>query len=148
MLQELSYESRRMGLKMNIAKRKVMVVYITPIHVNNYADRTFRRLPILGTTLQPQEKETGQRDTTKNRGRLGGIAKYRDIFKSNLAICLKGHLCAASYALWCIYLDTWPNKHRTNLRPHRPKWKEVCSASHTRIERPTSGSWRRQKSYI
>ena len=21
----------------------------------------------------------------------------------------------------------WPNKRRTNLRPHRPKWKEVCS---------------------
>ena len=26
----------------------------------------------------------------------------------------------------------WPNKHRTNLRPHRPKWKEVCSTSHTK----------------
>ena len=24
------------------------------------------------------------------------------------------------------------NKHRTNLRPHRPKWKEVCSTSHAR----------------
>ena len=32
-----------------------------------------------------------------------------------------------------------PNKHRTNLRPHRPKWKEVCSTSHTKIEGPTSG---------
>ena len=37
MLQELSDESRRMGLKMNIAKskRKVMVVDSTPINVNN-----------------------------------------------------------------------------------------------------------------
>ena len=34
-LQELSDESRRMGLKMNIAKTKVMVVDITPINVNN-----------------------------------------------------------------------------------------------------------------
>ena len=36
MLQELSDESRRMGLKMNIAKskRKVMVVDSTPINVN------------------------------------------------------------------------------------------------------------------
>ena len=42
----------------------------------------------------------------------------------------------------------WPNKHRTNLRPHTPKWKEVCSTSHTKIERPTSGSGRGQKSYI
>ena len=35
MLQELSDESRRMGLKMNIAKTKVMVVDNTPINVKN-----------------------------------------------------------------------------------------------------------------
>ena len=35
-----------------------------------------------------------------------------------------------------------PNKHITNVRL---KWKEVCSTSHTRIERPTSGSGRGQK---
>ena len=35
MLQELSDESRRMGLKMNIAKTKVMVVDNTPIKVKN-----------------------------------------------------------------------------------------------------------------
>ncbi len=35
MLQELSHESRRMGLKMNIAKTKVMVVDNNPINVNN-----------------------------------------------------------------------------------------------------------------
>ena len=35
MLQELSDESRRMGLKMNIAKPKVMVVDNTLINVNN-----------------------------------------------------------------------------------------------------------------
>ena len=35
MLQELTDESRRMGLKMNIAKTKVMVVENTPINVNN-----------------------------------------------------------------------------------------------------------------
>ena len=35
MLQEQSDESRRMGLKMNIAKTKVMVVDNTPINVNN-----------------------------------------------------------------------------------------------------------------
>ena len=34
-LQELSDESRRMGLKMNIAKTKVMVVDTNPIKVNN-----------------------------------------------------------------------------------------------------------------
>ena len=35
MVQELSDESRRMGLKMNIAKTKMMVVDNTPINVNN-----------------------------------------------------------------------------------------------------------------
>ena len=35
MLQELSDESRQMGLKMNIAKTKVMVVVNTPVNVNN-----------------------------------------------------------------------------------------------------------------
>ena len=35
MLQELSDESRRMGLKMNIAKTKVMVEDNTLINVNN-----------------------------------------------------------------------------------------------------------------
>ena len=39
---------------------------------------------VLGTTLQPQGKEPGQRDTTKNHGRLG---TGRDIF--NLLICMK-----------------------------------------------------------
>ena len=42
----------------------------------------------------------------------------------------------------------WPNKHRTNLRPHRPKWTEVCSTSHTKIEGPTSGLGRGQNSEI
>ena len=78
MLQKLSDESRRMGLKMNITKTKVMVVDNTP--------RKCPRLRVLGTTLQPQGKEPGQRDTTKNHGRLGGI---RQTPKSNLAICLK-----------------------------------------------------------
>ena len=35
MLQELSDESRRMGLKMNTAKTELMVVDNTPINVNN-----------------------------------------------------------------------------------------------------------------
>ena len=35
MLQEINDESRRMGLKMNIAKTKVMVIDNTPINLNN-----------------------------------------------------------------------------------------------------------------
>ena len=29
-------------------------------------------------------------------------------------------------------LSHWPNNHKTNLRLHKPKWKEVCSISHRR----------------
>ena len=41
----------------------------------------------------------------------------------------------------CTSWGIWhcPNKHITNLRPHKPKWKEVWSISRTRIESPTSG---------
>ena len=46
-------------------------------------------LCVLGTTIQHQGKEPGQRNTTKNHSRLRGICQTRDIFKSNIAICLK-----------------------------------------------------------
>ena len=64
-----------MGLKMNITKTKVMVVDNTPINVNNVLIENVQGYVYLGvgTTLQPQGKEPGQRDTTKNHGRLGGI---------------------------------------------------------------------------
>ena len=48
-------------------------------------------------------------------------------------------VCVCLHISFCVFTHT-SNKHRTNLRPHRPKWKEVCSTSHTKIERPTSGS--------
>ena len=79
MLQLLSDESRRMGLKMNIAKTKLMVVDNTPINVNNALIENVPRLRVLGTILQHQGKEPGQRDTTKNHGRLGGTSHW-DIF--------------------------------------------------------------------
>ena len=69
-----------MGLKMNIAKTKVMVVDNTPYKREQCADRKCPRLRVLGTTLQPQGKG------------WAAYAKHRDIFKSNLAICLKTHV--------------------------------------------------------
>ena len=91
MLQELSDESRRMGLKMNITKTKVMVVDNTPINVN-------------------KRKEPGQRDTTKNHGRLGGIRQTPGYLQKQpchlpeeTSVQL---LCAASYDIWCRDMDT------------------------------------------
>ena len=74
------------------------------------ADRTIPRLRVLGTTLQPQRKEPGQRDTTKNHGRLGGIRqrpghlqKQPCHLPEETGVQL---LCAASYDIWCRDLDT------------------------------------------
>ena len=66
MLQELSDESRRMGLKMNIAETKVMIVD----NIENVQGYMYLGV---GTTLQPEGKEPAQRDTMKIRGRLGCI---------------------------------------------------------------------------
>ncbi len=86
-----------------------------------------------------------------SRVQKGCVTKHCDL---GLSGCLQvwpgaGGITHASSMIctsWSIW--HWPNKHRTNLRPHRPKWKEVCSTSHTRTERPTSGSGRGHKSDI
>ena len=56
MQQELSDESRRMGLKMNIARTKAMVVDNT-LKREQCADRKCPRLRVLVTTLQHQGNE-------------------------------------------------------------------------------------------
>ena len=62
------------------------------------------------TTLQPQGKEPGQTDTTKNHGRLGGIRqspghlqKHPCHLPEETGVQL---LCAASYDIWCRDLET------------------------------------------
>ena len=67
-------------------------------------------LRVLGTTLQPQGKEPGQKDTTKNHGRLGGIRqtpgylqKQRFHLPEETGVQL---MCAASCGIWCRDLDT------------------------------------------
>ena len=110
MLQELTDESRRMGLKMSIAKTKVMVVDNTGYKREQCADRKCPRLRVLGTTLQPQGKEPGQRDTTKNHGRLGGIRQTPGYLQKQPCHLPEETgvqlLCAASYDIWCRDMDT------------------------------------------
>ena len=76
----------------------------------NFYD-TYYRLLVLGTTLQPQGKESGQRDTTKNRGRLGGIRQTPGYLQKQSCHLPEETgvqlLCAASYdIIWCRDLDT------------------------------------------
>ena len=105
MLQELSDESRQIGLKKNITKTKVMVVDNTPINVNNVLIENVPGYVYLGQHLQPQGKEPGQRDTTKNHGRLGGIFQTPGYLQKQPCHLSEETgvqlLCAASYDIWC-----------------------------------------------
>ena len=110
MLQELSDESRRMGLKMNIAKTKVMVVDNTPINVNNVLIENVPGYVYLGQHYSLKEKNQDKEIQRKIMAGSAAYAKHRDIFKSNLAIRLKETgvqlMCAASYDIWYRDLDT------------------------------------------
>ena len=58
---------------MNIATTQLMVVDNIPINVNNVLIENVQGYVYLGQHYSLKEKEPGQRDTTKNHGRLGGI---------------------------------------------------------------------------
>ena len=150
MLQELSDESRQIGLKVNITKTKVMVVDNTPINVNNVLIENVPGYVYLGQHYSLKEKNQDKEIQRRIIAGWAAYSKHRDIFKSNLATCLKRQVyisCVLPAMTYGAETWHWPNKHRTNLRPHRPKWKEVCSTSHTKIEGPTSGLGRGQNSY-
>ena len=102
---KLSVEIRRMGLTMNIAKTSVM----TTIDVNNVLIEDIEGY-VFRTTQKPQRKEPGQRDTTKNRGRLGDI-RHTPGYLQKQPCRLSEHTgvqlqCDVSYVLWCRDPDT------------------------------------------
>ena len=108
MLQELSDESRRMGLKINIAKTNVMVVDNTPVHVNNVLMENAQGYVYLGKHYSMKEKNQDKEIQRRIMAGWATYAKHRDIFKSNIAICLIGvqTMCAARYDIWCRNLGT------------------------------------------
>ena len=89
MLQELSDESRIMCLKMNVAKTKVMVVDNTPINMNNVLIENAQGYVYLGQHYSLKEKYQDKDIQRRIMAGWAAYAKHRDIFKSNLAICLK-----------------------------------------------------------
>ena len=88
-LHELSDESRRMVLKMNIAKTKVMVVDNTQINVNNVLIENVQCYVYLGQHYSLKEKNQDKEIQRRIVAGWAAYAKHRDIFKSTLAICLK-----------------------------------------------------------
>ena len=111
MLQELSDESRQMGLKMNITKTKVMVVDNTPINVNNVLIENIPGYVYLGQHYSLEEKNQDKEIQRRIMAGWAAYAKHRDIFKIKQPCHLPEEtsaqlLCAASYDIWCRDLDT------------------------------------------
>ena len=88
MIQELSDENRRMGLKMNIAKTKVMVVDNTTINVNNVLIENVPGYVYLGQHYSLKEKNQDNEIQRRIMAGWAAYATHQDIFKRNLAICL------------------------------------------------------------
>ena len=100
-----------MGLKMNTAKTKVMVVDNTPIHVNNVLIENSEGSVYLGQHYSLKERNQDTEIQQRIMAGCAAYAKHRDIFKSNIAICLKRQMhnyCVLIQAmtLWCRDLDT------------------------------------------
>ena len=74
---------------MNIAKTKVMVVDNTPINVNNVPIENVEGYVYLGQRYSLKEKNQDKEIQRIIMAGWAAYAKHRDIFKSNLAICLK-----------------------------------------------------------
>ena len=78
-----------MGLKMNIAKTKVMVVDNTSINVNNVLIENVQGYVYLEQYYNIKEKNQDKEIQRRIMTGWAAYAKHRDIFKSNLAICPK-----------------------------------------------------------
>ena len=99
-----------MGLKMNIAKTKVMVVDNTTINVNNVLIENVEGYVYLGQRNSLKGKEPGQRYTTKNHDRLGGIRQTPGYLQKQPCHLPEETgvqlMCAASYDICCRDMDT------------------------------------------
>ena len=85
MLQELPDESKRMGLKMNIAKTKVMVVDNTTINVINVLIENIPGYLYLGQHYSLKEKNQDKEIQRRIMASWAAYAKHRDIFKATLS---------------------------------------------------------------
>ena len=139
-----------MGLKMNITKTKVMVVDNTPINVNNVLIENVPGYVYLGQHYSLKEKNQDKEIQRRIMAGWVAYAKHRDIFKSNLAICLKRQVynsCAASYDIWCRDLDTdQTSTEQTCGRTDQNGKKYAQHHIQRSIEGPTSGLGRGQNS--
>ena len=101
-----------MGLKMT--KKKVMVVNNTPISANNVLIENAEGFAYLG-----QDKENNQDKYIQRRimADWAAYAKYRDIYKRNLAICLKRQLYNSCVLPAMAYgVETWALTKQAHIK--------------------------------
>ena len=109
MLQELSDECRRMGPKMNIAKINGMVEDNTPIKMNNVLIENVQGYVYLGQHYRLKEKNQDKEIQRRIMAGWAAYAEHQDIFKSNLAMCLKRHVYNSCVLVSMTYgAETWP----------------------------------------
>ena len=72
MLQEIAYESENQGLKMNIAKTKVVMENDTPIYVNNTQTENIESYVYLGHRYRTRTKSR-QGASKKTHGQTDSI---------------------------------------------------------------------------
>ena len=107
MLQKLSDESRRMGIK-NITKTKLMVVDNTPINVNNVLIENVHGYVNLGQHYRLKKKNQDKEIQRRIMAGWAAYAKHRDKFKSNLAIWPKRQVCNTCVVPAMTYgAETW-----------------------------------------
>ena len=113
MLQELSDESRQIGLKKNITKTKVMVVGNTPINGNNVLMENVPGYVYLGQHYSLKEKNQDKEIQRRIMAGWAAYSKHRDIFKSNLATCLKRQKMSQATCTWD---NTTASRKRTRTK--------------------------------
>ena len=127
MLQELSDESMRLGLKMNIAKTKMMVVDNTPINVDNVMIGNVQGYVYVGQHYSIKENNKDKEIQRRIVAGWAAYAKHRDIFKSNLTICSNRQVYNSCVLSAMTHgADTW-----TLTKQARNK----LAAAHTKMER-------------
>ena len=135
-----------MGLKMNIAKTKVMVVDNTAINVNNVLIENVQGYVYLGQHYTASRKRTRTKRCNENHGRLGVIHQTPGYLQNNLAICLKRHVYNSRVLPAMAYgADTWTLTKQAQIKHAAAQTKierSMLNITCTKIERPTSGSWR------
>ena len=116
-----------MGLMMNVAKTKVMVVDNTPINVNNVMIENVQGYVYLGQHYSLKEKNQDKEIQRRIMAGWAAYDKHRDIFKSNLAICLKRQVYNSCVLPAMTYgADTWTLTKQAQIK---------LAAAQTKMER-------------